>query len=171
MRGANIQASPVDLPPLYGTTRTVQLPLFVTEDNFEVDQGCVVTAQGMIAVWGRFDIRRTLESDLFHLTGRAVCQELRIERPDSWGLSGGDWESLHTDFEAQLAAALPGTVTYFPVYLSQRGYLHVPRVKIESPGDDNLVRYHWFTDGSSIYAPAAGDAGLMWDLLDWKDGV
>ncbi len=171
MRGANIQARPVDLPPLHGTTEVVQLPLFVTANDFEVDQGCVASAQGMIAAWDKFDIRRAYDTDAFYLTGRAVCRELRIERPDSWGLSGGDWETLHTDFEAQLAAGEPGTVMYFPAYLSLQGYSPVPRIRIEAPNSDNPVRYHWFTDGSSIYVPAAGDAGLMWDLLNWEDGV
>ena len=44
LRGANIQASPVDLPPLHGTTQTVQLPLLVTAQDFEIYQGCVATA-------------------------------------------------------------------------------------------------------------------------------
>jgi len=171
LRGANIEARPVDLPPLYGTTQTVQLPLFVTADGFRIRQGCVASAQGVIATWNRFDILSTLDTDAFSLTGRAVCRELNIEPWGSWGLSSGEWNALHAGFKAQLAAAKPGSVAYFPTYLSQQGYSHVPRITIEAPDSNSSVRYHWFTDDSSIYVPAAGDAGLMWDLLDWKDGV
>ena len=169
LAGPNISVRPADLPPTYGSSSTVQLPALIAGDDLRVREACQATASGLIAVWNRFDVDPGTRDTTFDLTGRLACRQIRVEPRYTWNMNETEWTSMDQAFQVEAISGNPEATTYFPMYLAQHGYSYVPTIRLTAP--DNTVEYQWITDGGSIYAPSAGDAGLMWDLLNWDDGV
>ena len=169
LAGPNITVRPADLPPTYGSFSTVQLPALIAGGDLRVREACQATASGLIAVWDKFDVDPSTSDTVFDLTGRLACHQIRVEPRYTWDMSEGEWTGMEQAFQVEAVSGNPGSTTYFPMYLAQQGYSYVPTIRLTAP--DSAVEYQWITDGGSIYTPGAGDAGLMWDLLDWDEGV
>jgi len=145
------------------------LPALIAGGDLRVREECQATASGLIAVWDKFDVDPSTSDTVFDLTGRLACRRIRVEPRYTWDMSEDDWSDMEGEFQEEAVSGNPGATTYFPMYLAQHGYSYVPTIRLKAPG--NTVEYQWITDGGSIYVPNAGDAGLMWDLLNWDEGI
>jgi hypothetical protein len=170
LSGANVQVNPVSLPPLYGSTDSIRLPILVSSDDIRVRESCRVTGSGLIAAWDDFEVHLGSSQVEFDFEGRVVAKDFEFFERNvypNWDISAGDWETLYAWYKLNLLAATP--ISTFPEYLGVFGRDPAPKIQIRSP--QSPVQYHWLTDGASVYAPHADDGGLRWDLLDWQDGV
>jgi len=166
--GQNISIQAAALPALQDTSETVNLPIVIAGDDLRALDECQATLNGLVAVWDLFEVPSITASEedmSFTLVGRLVFREMRIERRGAWDLTKNAWNGLYDDFQDNLSSADP--IPYFPTYLESLGYSMEPKIAFSEP--ESAVVYHWITDGQSIYAPASGDEGLMWNLIDWKD--
>lgn len=55
--GKNVHLEPLDLPPLEGTDRPIQLPTAVLGDDLQILAGSEASIAGMLAMWDDFDVQ------------------------------------------------------------------------------------------------------------------
>ncbi len=180
LRGSNLDIRPVSLPPLYGSAEPVQLVVLATRDDVRIYEGCQGTISGMVTIDDDFELHTFSTGIDLTISGRVLFKRIKCYSRLTWPAQSSQWNQLLADFDAVVTAfeeavaqgsSSPATPenTYFPAYFESQGYARTPRVTIKPPAQ--AVRYHWPQDGASIYVAHPDDPGLMWDLLDWRDGV
>jgi hypothetical protein len=174
VRGTGVRFDPVSLPPLYGTTTPVQLPVAVGNDDFSVQAGAGVTVNGQVSLSNRFYVATGPQAATpLTFTGQLIAGSLQLDARSEWtSRSDGWWDGQYNSFHNQIDK--PTGTPYFPEYLQRHASLDpTPRVVLR-PGT-SAVRYHWqaWTNAQNaenpVFVPAAGDAGLRWDLLEWTE--
>ncbi len=163
--GENVRLESVDVPPLYGSSLPIRLPV-ATCSNLEVRCESSCTVKGLLAVFGGMQVAQAASRGQLAVAGRIIADDLDIN-PDT------DWASVnwYQQFNAYLAVLGPSWV-YFPVWMQWKGYPYAPTVHIK-PGDD--VRYHWYRPGETVFVPHVDDfsemdssrtPGLRWELIE-----
>jgi len=164
--GQNIQFTPVDLPPLDGTTTPVRLPTAVTINDFRVQPASSATFKGLIVAADEFEIQGDGQNDMqVTFQGTVVANDFLLRTRSDWNQPPSWWANRWTEFQTQK----PTGVQFFPVWLqAKHGLKYGPQLKILP--DATPARYTWNNLQNPLYAPGPNDnGGLRWDLLGMKD--
>lgn len=163
VRGESVQFLPVELPPLYGASVPIRLPVACCRD-FYVEDLASGSLTGLLCVFDRFEIINGAASTKFSITGRVVVEEeLRILERNEW--NNADFSVLYRSFTDQASHVR------FPAWLATQSYDPQPQLTIKP--DPGQVIYHWQdpTAGTAVFVPQANPdgIGLHWDVIDWRD--
>ncbi|MCE5303740.1 MAG: hypothetical protein LLF97_11635 [Planctomycetaceae bacterium] len=168
--GQNVTMSPVNLPALYGSSSSVQLPVAVVGGDFRVNGGAGASVTGLVAVHDTYDIESSDDTatTLTH-RGKLIAGSVVFEGRNNWNSKTATWwQSQYNLFAAQ--KNYPTGIKYFPVWLAKKQSLdYIPRLTIAPDG--NSIRYHWHNPQNTIYEALASDGGLRWNLLEWKENL
>jgi len=164
VNGQGIQFTPVNLPPLYGTTPPVRLPLAVAADSFRIYPGSTVTMQGLVVATNQFEVQSDKQSNMqLAYQGEIVAQDILLDMRSDWNQSKSWWNKQWKDFGKQSAQP------FFPAYLQTSDSLNYTPALSIGP-DAASTRYTWNNLQNPIYAPGPNDSGgLRWDLVSWTD--
>jgi hypothetical protein len=161
--GANVHFEPVELPALHGSEGTVRLPVASCQ-NFIVTPNAGGSITGLLAVFDRFEIKKSPETVQFAITGRVVTRKFFIEEREPWETL--NWSDLIESFNNQDEMESP-IVPYFPVWMGQQGRNPKPLLTIRP--DSGPITYHWHYPGDRIFESHPDDDGLRWDLIEWTE--
>ena len=162
--GTNVRLESMDIPAIYGESRSVQLPV-VTCNDFEVLAGASCTVNGMLAAFGHVEVDKASARGRLEVRGKVVAEDLDIFEDTDW--DGLDWWDEFNDY---VNINGPNWI-YFPVWMRFMGYHYTPTVHLRE-GED--VQYHWYRPGEPIFVPhpddfsemdADEDPGLRWELI------
>ncbi|MBC7853855.1 MAG: hypothetical protein IAF94_10495, partial [Pirellulaceae bacterium] len=104
------------------------------------------------------------QNTVFNLQGRLFTEDLDVDARTEWdAVSSVNWTLQRTLFNLQ------STIKYFPDWMdiSIFDLKAPPQFKFQPP---TSVTYHWPDWSQPIYTKAAGDDGLRWNIVSWKDG-
>ena len=161
VKGMNVHFQSVELPALHGSEAPVRLPAASCRSFFvEPTAGGGLT--GLLAVFDRFEIKKSPETVEFGIAGRVIADTLYIKERQPWDTLG--WGDYYGDFLAQL---VEGGEPYFPVWMGYQGRDPKPLLTIKP--DSGPITYHWHYPGDRIYEPHPDDDGLRWDLVQWTE--
>lgn len=165
--GSGVRLQPVELPPLAGTTEPIRLPTLVSADDVVVKKGAGVEISGMIIVRDDFLVEKAaLEEIVWTHAGRLAARDVYIEVRKRWDEKSTWWSEQWIEYWNQ--RELPGGTDNFAVWLNREHALSsVPNIQITS--DARSIRYHWQNPANPVFVPAAGDSGLRWEMVKWKD--
>ncbi len=160
INGTNVTLTPVDLPPLDGTTTPVRLPTVITK-AFKQPTNMRSTVRGLMSVDDEFDILADSQDAAMTLEGKLVARKVYIRERTEW--DARDWRSIFN-----VLNLIPLLKPLFPPW-AEANYntKSIPRVILRP--DATTVLYHWITRGVPLYAIPASDTGLRWDIVSWKD--
>jgi hypothetical protein len=100
------------------------------------------------------------------LQGRLFTEDLDIEARTEWtAVSSLNWGLQNTLFQLQKGLG----IKYYPDWMDATTFdlRAPPQFKFQPPSS---VTYHWPDWSQPIYTKAAGDDGLRWNIVSWKDG-
>ncbi len=162
--GTNVNLSAAYVPPLDGSSQTLELPVAIVKDDIRALHGTDATVRGFVTAGDEFELQAGDDSMRVDMEGRLVTGELLVRERWNWDESQSWWRERANEFLAQLGAA--GAISYFPDWLEQQQDLPVePKLQIKPPSQP--VSYHWHDWNSPLFVPGDGDAGLRWDLIEW----
>jgi hypothetical protein len=166
--GQNVQVQSRDLPAIVASGPQVRLPALIMGE-LRVASGANATIRGNVLAWDKAEVEDGSEATRFDLRGRLVSARFTIGRRTQWEAT--NWSDLHGNFLTQLVDVvlnlLGQSIHHFPNYAgSNAGRQPAPRIVLAPPTTPRLEQ---FLGSQPVYAPAAGDAGLRWELIDWKD--
>ena len=116
--------------------------------------------------WDEAEVKEGTETTQLDLQGRLVSKQFTIGPRTQWDYGASTWTTIYNVFLWQLSNA-QHPVPYLPDFLVPLGRQPTPKIKF-SPQTTPHVS-HFPRPGEAVYAPGAGDAGLRWDLIDWKN--
>ncbi len=161
IKGTNVHFEPVELPALHGSEAPVRLPAASCR-NFLVEPTAGGGLTGLLAVFDKFEIKKSLDTVEFAIAGRVIADTLLIRERQPWDEL--KWGDCYGDFLADLAK---GGEPYFPVWMGYQGRDPKPLLTIKP--DSGPITYHWHYPGDRIYEPHPDDDSLRWDLLEWTE--
>jgi hypothetical protein len=163
--GTGVEINGLNLLPLSGNSTVYQLPASLIRNDLVIKNNSSSRVRGLVMNWSNFEIDSGSQSTVFDLQGRLFTEDLSIAPRTEWtDLSGGNWQSEYSDYKNQTA------LKYFPDWMAASPYKlnPQPRIKFQPP---TAVSYHWPDWSQPIYTKAAGDAGLRWNIVSWKEGI
>jgi hypothetical protein len=171
--GQNVTWSAPALPPLedQSPSATVHLSTALVANDFSLDSGASLTLQGAVVVWGELDVEKGVSSTLLSLQGRLFTNQLSFYGYNAW--DDVNWSNAYNDFVgllglSELLGGLLGIDRYFPGFMQSNYGLRVaPKINLKA--GSATATYHWQDWSQPVYAPQAGDEGLIWDLLRWSE--
>lgn len=166
--GTSNQFQPYNLPSLYGSAQTYQLPTAMVQDGLRINSGAGMQIGGAVVVWDEFRIKNGLPSTSFSLTGDLITKKLTLEGRSTWTQTAATWTSDKTQFSLQLLG--PSPILYFPDYMeNKKGFVVKPTLTFSS--DSSGVKPHWHDWSQAIYQPDPADPGLKWEVVRWEDNL
>jgi hypothetical protein len=164
--GQNVRIKSPDLPSATDSGEPVRLPVLVVGDDFRVFDGAAATVEGTVLTWDEAEVREGTETTQLDLRGRVISKQFTIGPRTQWAYDLSGWTTIYNYFVWQLAN-LQHPVPYLPDYIVPLGRQPAPKIKLVPDGTPRVD--HFPRPGEAVYAPGAGDAGLRWDLIDWKN--
>jgi hypothetical protein len=162
--GTNVNLSAAYVPPLDGSSQTLELPVAIVKDDIRAYQGSDATVRGFVTAGDDFELQAGQDSMRYDLEGRLVTGELLVGERWNWDESDSWWRERANEFLTQLDAA--GALPYFPQWLEKEHALPVePKLQIKPPSQP--VSYHWHGWNGPLFVPRDGEGGLRWDLIEW----
>lgn len=161
--GTGVTFTPVSALALQGASDPVRLPVLMS-NLVTVAGGAQATVNGHVQAGDTFKVSSGSVGTTFHLTGRLVAEEFRVESRTQW--SGFSWGLAWFFFQYQLSQ--PDPQTNWVSYLQTWGLTVPPAITIV-PDATNRREFYFQANSNPVYVAANGDAGLYWDLLDWKE--
>jgi hypothetical protein len=162
--GTNVRLDPVDLPPLWGSSLPIRLPVATCRDfEVEAESACVIS--GLLAAFDSIDVANAWSRGQLTVTGRVIADDLDIREDERW--RSVDWWKRYDDY-----LRFGSSATYFPVWMRLIGYHYAPTVEIK---EGETVQYHWYRPGAAIFVPHPNDfseadpderPGLRWELIE-----
>lgn len=165
--GQNVRFLGADLRALTGGQTPIQLPVLIVDDDLDVANNAGCEINGMVCVGDDLEVFQGPQSACsFTLRGRATATEIVLRGRDEWDRDSSWWAERYSWFAAQLGQT--GGVAHFPEWLRRtQGLNYAPRILFAAPAA--AVTYHWKENEAAVYAPAANDEGLRWDVVDWRE--
>jgi hypothetical protein len=170
--GTNVVLKPNNLPAIYGSSQTYQLPAVIAFTDLRMNSGSTVQISGTTIVCGEFEIKSGPATSSFALTGNLMTNTLLLRGRTSgisayfWNQSAATWSTDKVLFGAQSATGIP----YFPDYLeSKKGLVVKPTLTFTA--DSSGVLPHWHDWSQPVYQPDPSDAGLRWEVVRWEDNL
>ncbi|MFN0021546.1 MAG: hypothetical protein ACKVP0_25115 [Pirellulaceae bacterium] len=162
--GTGVEINGLNLPALSGSSTVYQLPAAMTNNDFVIKDNSNSLVRGLIIAWSDLVLESGSQATTFNVQGRVFTNDLDFSARTEWtALPHGNWNSQYGAFDSQ------STVPYFPDWMDQSTYdlQAPPKIVFQPP---TSVTYHWPNWSQPIYTIAAGDAGLRWNIVSWKDG-
>ena len=185
--GNNFEA--VDLPPLYGTTTPIQLPVVIAENDVVARASSETTISGMVWSGDTFESAANSASGQLDIEGSVVAKTFHSYGNSFWASMGESvWQDAvalfrlqkinDLDLDVQSVANwsvffyLPNkSFNYFPdlldAALNGSGTFMDPVLTLQPKSIP--VSYHWHDWSEPIFVPHPDDGGLRWDLIKWTD--
>lgn len=169
--GTNVAIKPVNLPALYGSNSTLQLPTTLVADDLRINSGSDVQIEGMAMVWDEFELKSGLATSKFALRGNLVTSALQLRGRSPWVLTPTTWSNDISMFNLQkLNLADPNRSLYFPDYLQkQRSFVVKPTLTFAA--NSGGVTPHWHDWSQPVYQADPADQGLRWEVVRWEDNL
>lgn len=164
--GTGIEINGLNLPALSGSSTVYQLPASMIRNDLVIKNNSNSLVRGLVMNWANFVIDSGSQNTVFNLQGRLFAEDLDIAARTEWtAVSQVDWVLQNTLFKAQ---SLTG-IKYYPNWMDASIFdlQAPPQFKFQPPSS---VTYHWPDWSQPIYTKAAGDVGLRWNIVSWKDG-
>jgi hypothetical protein len=157
------------LPPLDGPAsgETVCLPAALVKGDFRVLSDANARVEGAMAVWGEFEVVEGSAQTTFRFKGHLLAEQVAIRGRSSWDQT--DWSGELAGLEFFEFVFNIDPKWHFPYWLQLRPAQLNMAPKITLRPSDNAVKYHWQDWSQPVYVPAAGDAGLIWDVVRWNE--
>jgi hypothetical protein len=166
VRGSNVKLSAVNLPQLYGDSRTYQLPVIAARDDVSIFDGSNSAITGLVIAGDEYEVLHGSQDTTLNLQGKVVAGELSIAPRSEWYQSTDWWRARLTSFMQQLSGANP--TRYFPQWLKDNYSLdYAPKITIKP--DPASITYHWQDWTQPLFVAHPDDGGLRWDIIDWRD--
>lgn len=162
--GTNVRITPPDLPSPLSTGEAVHLPVLLAGDDVRVFSGAAAALQGAVLAWDDAEIRKGTEDTQFTLRGNVVSKQFILGPRTEWEYGSSTWSTLYGLFQWQLNSQ-PQLV--FPDFISPLGRKPAPKIILAPDTTPHID--HFPLPGQPVYAPGTGDAGLRWELIDFKD--
>jgi hypothetical protein len=163
--GKNVQLQSLDLPA-EAANKPVRLPVLVVGDDLRVFSYSAATIHGTALVWDETEVKEGGEGATFELQGRVVTKEFAVGYRYEWVYDPVTWGNLYTGFRWQLDYdSTP--YQYFPDYVALAGRKAPPKIKFLPDTTPHVG--HFRQPDEAVYAPASGDPGLRWEMIDLKD--
>lgn len=160
IQGTDVHFKPVALPALHGSDHPVRVPAGSCR-NFLVEETAGGELAGLLAVFDRFEIKKSPKTVAFALVGRLVTRKLYVKERQPWETLS--WDDYYSGFQEQDEGGVP----YFPVWMGNQGYDPKPLLTVKP--EPTPVRYHWHNPQEPVYVPHPDDGGLRWELLEWTE--
>jgi hypothetical protein len=164
--GQNVHIVSPELPAASTTGEPVRLPALVVGDDFRVFSGAEASVAGTVLAWDEAEVREGSDATQWDLKGRLVSKQFTIGPRTQWNFGSSAWSTLYSLFQWQLNSSQQ-PLLYFPDYIGLLGRRPTPKI-VFAPDPSSRVD-HFPRPGEAVYAPGAGDPGLRWDLIDWKN--
>lgn len=164
--GTDVEVNGLNLPALSGSSTVYQLPASMIRNDVVIKNNSNSLVRGLVVNWTNFVIDAGSQNTAFNLQGRLFTEDLDIAARTEWtAVSQVDWVLQHTLFTAQS----PINIKYYPDWMDASTFdlRAPPQFKFQPP---TSVTYHWPDWSQPIYTKAAGDDGLRWNIVSWKDG-
>ena len=169
--GTNVVIKPVNLPGLYGSNTTYQLPTAMVADDLRMNSGSDVQIEGMAMVWDEFELKSGLATSKFALKGNLITSGLLLRGRSPWVLTPATWSNDRTMFNMQLLnLADPNRSLYFPDYLQKQRAFTVKPTLTFAP-DSSGVLPHWHDWSQPLFQADPADQGLRWEVVRWEDSL
>jgi len=165
LEGTNILLEAVNLPDMEGATQPSRLPVAYAR-NLYFQPVCSASLKGAVIALEEVQAVNGDQATMsVNLTGRIALRRLRLRGRTGW--NSAPWNTILSLFNLQYPLA--GGQKYFPIYAWFYGYQPLPMVTIQP--ESASVSDHLPDLSQPIFAPAASDPGLRWELVRWLDGV
>jgi hypothetical protein len=176
--GTNVVLKPLNLPALYGSSQTYELPAVIAVSDLRMNSGSSVQIGGSTLVWNEFEIKDGTTTSSFALTGNLMTNTLLLRGRTtgasvggssySWTQAASTWFTDKAVFSGQVNNA--NGVKYFPDYEEQtRGFTVKPSLTFAR--DSSGVVPHWHDWTQPVYQPDPSDPGLRWEVVRWEDNL
>lgn len=163
--GTNVVINGSNMPALYGSASTYQLPSVLSKAALRMNSGSDAQINGTAVVWKEFEIKQGTAASKFALTGNLIADTVLLRGRTNWIQSPTVWSTDRTLFNLQALTGIP----YFPDYeQSIRGFTVKPTLTFSS--NSTGVQPHWHDWSQPIYQPDSADPGLKWEVVRWEDG-
>jgi hypothetical protein len=157
----------VSLPPLYGSTSPIELPVAMATDDVRVRPYTGTSIRGYVMASDEFSWDAGDSDATCTLEGKLLCNKLKLYGRTDWqAIADTSWESWLTQFISQLGGSNP--VPHFNTWVDdEEGFCHDPLLTIRPA--TTAVTYHWQDWTQPIFAAHASDSGLVWKIIRWVD--
>jgi hypothetical protein len=167
MLSGNITIDAVNLPILEGETVNRQIPIVIAPQDLRFRKE-LTSAQlrGMVVAGAKFEVDKAGNTPTVSIQGSLVTRQFNIVDRDTWNANKNDWRAYMSDFLKQKN----GGIAYFPQWLETfKSMATTPRTAVTSDGSGRL--YHWPDFSKPLFEKRAGDEGLRWRIVSWKNGA
>lgn len=162
--GTNVKITPPDLPSPLSSGEAVHLPILLAGDDVRVFSGAAAALQGSVLAWDDAEVRPGTETTQFDLRGNVVSKQFMVGPRTEWEYGSSTWSTLYGLFQWTLNSQ---PLLVFPDFISPLGRKPAPKIILAPDATPHID--HFPQPGQPVYAPGAGDAGLRWELIDFKD--
>ena len=164
--GTGVEINGLNLPALSNSSTVYQLPASMVRNDFVIKNNSNSLVRGLVVAWANFVIDSGSQDTVFNLQGRLFAEDLDIAARTEWtAVSNLNWGLQYTLFQTQKLLG----IKYYPDWMDVSAFnlQAPPMIKFQPP---TSVTYHWPDWSQPIYTKAAGDVGLRWNIVSWKDG-
>lgn len=161
--GTGVTFNPVSAMALLGSSDPIRLPV-VMSNLLTIGDGAGVTINGHVQAGDRFKVSSGSVSTTCNITGRLIAEEIRMDSRTEW--SNLYWSWYWYWFSYQLGQ--PNPETNWVSYMQSLGLSPQANIRVV-PDTTNRREFYFQANSNPVYTTASGDAGLYWDLLDWKE--
>jgi len=161
--GDNITLSPVELPPLYGTTTPIELPAAIVSDDLRCHAHTGIQLNGLLYAADDFSFEPGQQAASCVCDGMLLTGALKLHGRTEWAaLTNRQWESNLTDFVNQLSGNDPEP--YYPNWLAANEGLSSEPLLTLRPRS-TAVSYHWQDWSEPVFVAHPDDDGLRWRIV------
>ncbi len=162
--GSNVVFNSVSLLPMSGSTTPIRLPVAVTKNNFYCSSTGQATVNGVIVANKQFWIDSGSQTNIVSVVGRVICSPFVINARTQWIQTATTWTNQYNAWKG-----IKNLFPFFPVYQSFFNSLsYNPKLTVAQ--DTTAYNDHWFDmTAGPVFVVNSADAGLRWDLVDWRD--
>jgi hypothetical protein len=168
--GTNVVLRSNNLPALYGSSQTYQLPAAIAASNLVIEKAAEAQINGAAMVWKQFDVKNNDNTTptRFAMTGNLITSDLLLRGRSTWTMTGATWTTDRVLFNAQLAS--PTAIPYFPDFEQSLRVFTVKPTLTFSP-DSSGVKPHWHDWSQAVYQADPADPGLKWEVVRWEENL
>jgi hypothetical protein len=168
--GTATVVTPVNLPPLDGSSTPIQLPAVVSAQGVSCGAAAGAAINGLVLAGSGFSILAGPQANVVSMAGPVITNSFSISTRNEWNEASFIWSLYYTLFQNQLSLATPPRIAYFPVWLSGLGLNPNPTLTVKP--NTTVLTYQWqdLTAGP-IFVINPADGGLRWTLISWTENV
>jgi hypothetical protein len=166
----NVVLQPNNLPALYGTSQTYQLPTLISKSNVVINKATDVQLNGTTVCWKTFEVWNndpiaTNIATKLSVTGSLVTDTFIQHGRSTWTQTPLQW------FVDQLAYSGQSAIPYFPDWEQASSHAFTVKPTLTFSPDSSGVNPHWHDWSQAVYQPDPADPGLKWEVIRWEENL